>query len=197
MQPYQYPNSPHVHKHGPTGYSNYEPYRDWLRDEFSFRCVYCLHREKWGLRSGQWHIDHFLSQDAQPGLITTYENLLYSCAGCNLAKGNKSVANPCECMLHNAVEVFENGTIEAKTIEALRTIKVLGLDSPEDVEFRSQIIGIYKLGNENPKVFLEWMGFPTDLPDLTTKRCLSNTRPNGIFESAHARRLRQELPEYY
>ncbi len=37
--PFSYPNRPHVRRHGPRGYANYESYRPWLRDEFSFRCV--------------------------------------------------------------------------------------------------------------------------------------------------------------
>ena len=32
---------------GPRGYSEHENYRPWLRDEFAFRCVYCLARERW------------------------------------------------------------------------------------------------------------------------------------------------------
>lgn len=197
MQPYQYPESPHVHVHGPAGYSAYESYREWLRDEFSFRCVYCLHREKWGRMTGQWHIDHLLSQEDHPELATNYENLIYSCSGCNLAKGKKSVPNPCECMLHESAEVLENGEIEAKTKDALRTIKILGLDSSDYVEFRSQLIGIYRLREIDFKKFLEWMGYPTDLPDLTSKRCPTNSRPDGIHKSALARRNRRELPDFY
>ena len=26
---------------------NYQSYKPWLRDEFQFRCVYCLWRERW------------------------------------------------------------------------------------------------------------------------------------------------------
>ena len=197
MQPYQYPHAPHEHLHGPGGYTTYESYRDWLRDEYLYRCVYCLHREKWGRRRGQWHIDHLLSQEDHPELVVTYENLIYSCAGCNLAKGNTSVPDPCSCMLHSAVEVFENGEIEGKTPEARRTIKILGLDGPEDIEFRSLLIGIYRLKEYDYEQFVRWMGYPTYLPDLTKKRCPTNSRPEGLQDSAHALRARGQLPDYY
>lgn len=142
-------------------------------------------------------VDHLLSQEDRPDLVTTYENLLYSCAGCNLAKGKRSVPDPCVCMLHNSVEVFENGEINAKTKEALRTIRILGLDSREDVEFRGQLIGIYRLKECDFEKFLNWMGYPTELPDLSTKNCPTNSRPDGIHESAHALRERGQLPDYY
>ncbi len=200
MQPYKYPDSPHVRRHGPAGYEAYESYREWLRDDFLFRCVYCLHREKWGKRRGAWHIDHWLSQKAYPDEVVEYDNLVYACAGCNLAKGKRGVPDPCSCLLHDAVEVFENGGIEARTPEARRTIRLLGLDSPEDTEFRSQWIGIYRLlKNYDYKQFLASMGFPADLPDLAKKNklCPENTRPEGIEESCFALRARNELPDYY
>jgi hypothetical protein len=100
-------------------------------------------------------------------------------------------------MLHNAVEVCEDGRIIPKTVDARRTIRVLGLDSPEDVEFRSQLIGIYRLKEYDYDVFLQWMGFPEDLPDLSRKAPPSNTRPEGVKNSCHARRAQGQLPEFY
>lgn len=38
------------------------------------------------------------------------------------------------------------------------------------------------------------LGYPTDLPNLTTLQPPSNTRPEGIAESHFARRERGELP---
>jgi HNH endonuclease len=199
MQPYTYPNSPHVRLHGPAGYAAYKSYRDWLRDEFLFRCAYCLHREKWSPPRGAWHIDHLLSQEEFPDQINEYDNLVYACAGCNLAKGKRDVPDPCSCLLHDAVEVFEDGRIEARTPEARRTIRVLGLDSPEDTEFRCQLIGIYQLKDDDYEKFLNWMGYPAKLPDLAakSKRCPANTRPEGIEKSCCALRERNELPDYY
>ncbi len=176
MQPYQYPVSEHTRLHGPAGYSDYESFRDWLRDDFLFRCVYCLHREKWGRRRGGWHIDHWHSQVGSPQKVVDYDNLVYSCVACNLAKGRRPVPNPCECLLAGNVEVNELGAIKGLTKEAKRTIRILGLDSPEDTEFRYQLIGIYQLREADYQLFLQWMGYPDNLPDLSKKRC-SNSRP--------------------
>ena len=57
--PYTYSITAHVWRHGPYGYKGYESYRAWLSDEFSFRCVFCLRREQWGLVEGMWDIEHF------------------------------------------------------------------------------------------------------------------------------------------
>ena len=40
--PFAYPRQPHQRKHGPMGYRHYRLYGSWLRDEWSFRCPYCL-----------------------------------------------------------------------------------------------------------------------------------------------------------
>lgn len=45
--PFAYTSTPHQRRHGPSGYDSYEAYKPWLRDEFVFRCVYCLEREMW------------------------------------------------------------------------------------------------------------------------------------------------------
>jgi 5-methylcytosine-specific restriction endonuclease McrA len=68
------------------GYADYASYRPWLRDEFSFRCVYCLLREQWGRVRGAYDIDHFLPVVNHVGLALDYENLVYACTTCNTAK---------------------------------------------------------------------------------------------------------------
>ena len=49
---FDYPDQRNEQRHGPSGYASYEPCRPWLRDEFDFRCVYCLKRETWGQVTG-------------------------------------------------------------------------------------------------------------------------------------------------
>ena len=66
--PFTYPAAPHTRRHGPRGYADYESYRPWLRDEFAFRCVYCLLREAWGPPKGAYALDHFLPVAARPDL---------------------------------------------------------------------------------------------------------------------------------
>jgi 5-methylcytosine-specific restriction endonuclease McrA len=81
---FDYPGSPHTRRHGPRGYANYRSYRPWLRDEFAFRCVYCLVREQWGRVTGEFDLDHYEPQRLHPHRARDYDNLLYSCSSCNL-----------------------------------------------------------------------------------------------------------------
>jgi hypothetical protein len=58
--PFAYPTTPHMRRHGPLGYENYQNYKPFLRDEFTFRCVYCLERETWyPNREASFSTDHF------------------------------------------------------------------------------------------------------------------------------------------
>ena len=43
---FTYPSPPHVRKHGPMGYPKYGHYHNWLRDEFTFTCVYCIAKKR-------------------------------------------------------------------------------------------------------------------------------------------------------
>ena len=80
MEGFNYPTKPHQRRHGPTGYGDYESYRPWLRDEFLFRCVYCLNREKWYSDDVAFNIDHFLPVAVAPDMECDYstENLVRS-----------------------------------------------------------------------------------------------------------------------
>lgn len=84
-EPFAYPSSPHVRRHGPRGWKDYQRYRPWLRDEFAFRCVYCLEREIWRDMREAFHIDHLIPQQLQPDLKYDYNNLLYLCPACNVS----------------------------------------------------------------------------------------------------------------
>ena len=59
VNPFKYPERPHERRHGPSGYSDHSGYREWLRDEFNFSCVYSLLRETWGdMGDMEFEIDH-------------------------------------------------------------------------------------------------------------------------------------------
>src|ERR1035438_5001554 len=98
---FDYPTSAYIRRHGPGGYKDYNSYRDWLRDEFTFRCVYCLHREQWDIRGVTFHIDHFVPSSVHPDGKCEYPNLLYACATCNEAKQDiLDIPNPCDVAFH-------------------------------------------------------------------------------------------------
>ena len=81
---FQYSAEPLRRRHSPRGYANYKSYKPWLRDEFGFRCVYCLCRERWE-PNGQdvFSVEHFHPQATSPELVTDYDNLIYTCLACN------------------------------------------------------------------------------------------------------------------
>ena len=115
MTPFDYSPQPHVRAHGPQGYAAYPRFLPWLRDEFSFRCVYCLAREQWISRLGGFAIEHFTPVSRDPLLTTQYDNLLYACSACNLAKGVQSVPDPTQTLVGAAVVVHDDGRIEGHT----------------------------------------------------------------------------------
>src|SRR5436190_11376792 len=102
-----YPDEPHQRKHGPVGYTDYESFRDWLRDEFSFRCVFSLYREAWP--QTRFHIDHLISQKERPDLIYDYDNLILLEARLNLVKGKWRLPDPCKVALGKHLVVCTNG----------------------------------------------------------------------------------------
>ena len=89
---FEYPAAPHSRRHGPRGYGNYESYKPWLRDEFTFTCAYCLVREQWQ-RGGHRHfsVEHIAPQSTFPQRTTDYTNLLYSCVDCNSLRQDRPV----------------------------------------------------------------------------------------------------------
>jgi hypothetical protein len=126
MGPFTYPAEKHVRRHGPQGYRDLESYRPWLRDEFSFRCVYCLIREQWGRTQGMFDIDHFVPIALDPTGALLYDNLLYACATCNAAKGKQRIHDPCQVLLAGNVYVEEDGKLVASSSKARQIIRVLG-----------------------------------------------------------------------
>jgi hypothetical protein len=197
--PFVYPSDPHVRRHGPVGYADYGSYRPWLRDEFSFRCVYCLLREQWSRIAGLFDVEHFQAIANRPDLAADYEYLLYACTTCNLAKQAQEIPDPLTFLTSANVKVSEDGRLQTDNADAACLIEILGLDSEEAVEFRMTWIGIIAMAaSGDPDLHRKLMRFPNDLPDLQRLQPPGgNTRPEGILASFHARRQRGELPEIY
>jgi hypothetical protein len=197
--PFQYPPLPHSRRHGPQGYADYSRFLPWLRDEFSFRCVYCLLRERWETGTAFFHIDHFKPAPHRPDLVTDYDNLLYACVKCNLAKGIRLLPDPLSVLTIAVVRVELDGTIHADgNSDAARLIELLGLNSPEYTRFRKLWIDIVALARQDVDLCQRLLGYPANLPDLRRQRPPhGNTRPAGVEQSAFAQRKRGELPSYY
>lgn len=196
---YCYPAERHIRKHGPGGYSDYEQYRDWLRDEFSFRCVVCLRREAWVGRVGGFHIDHISPQADVPQKRLDYDNLIYLCASCNLLKSAHGIPDPCTLCLRECLRVSEDGKISALNEHGQRLIGVFRLDAHEFAQYRSKIIQLIQTYTrlKNHHELKSWLGFPDELPDLRKKKPPQNTRPEGAKNCFYAQRERGELPDFY
>lgn len=196
--PFRYPAQPLVRRHGPAGYASYRSYRPWLRDEFSFRCVYCLVREQWGRATASFDLEHFVPQVLAPERSTRYDNLLYACRSCNVRKGKRSVPDPSDALTAQSVRVYPDGTLAGITADAERIIRVLCLNSAEYKRWRRIWIRIIELAEaDDPELLQELMGYPQDLPDLRTCRVPENSRPTGVDESHFQQRERGELAETY
>src|SRR4051794_14515518 len=103
MIPFDYPDQPHVRQHGPQGYAQVDSYRPWLRDEFSFRCIYCLDREKWQNHLGKFALEHFLPLSRHAEQELNYDNLVYACVSCNLIKAEGEVPDPTHALTRKSV----------------------------------------------------------------------------------------------
>jgi hypothetical protein len=194
--PFTYPPRPHIRRHGPRGYSSFESYPPWLRDEFFFRCVYCLARETWWRLSRSFEIDHRQPKSQSNSMSGKYGNLLYVCNVCNASKGSQILVDPTEVMVAQQVAVLEDGSIRAVTPQSQEIVYALKLDSLENCEFRRLMIGISALAwREDKSLYLDLMGYPSNLPDLSMLRPpAGNDRPEGVMESCFARRQRGTLP---
>lgn len=198
-EPFAYSSSAHVRKHGPYGYRSYDSYRPWLRDEFRFRCVFCLYREQWpSARGWKWHVNHLRSRTDAPELTLDYDNLFYLCATCNGNKSAAVVSDPCKVPLGKCIRVAGDGSISARNRTGRLLIRTLRLDNDDYTRMRGLIIGILRTLYVNGWVhFASMMSFPNDLPDLASLRPAGNTRPAGVEKSFHSLRAKGECPTLY
>jgi len=199
MRAYRYPSRPHSRKHGPRGYHAAAEFRPWLRDEFSFRCVYCLEREQWVNNIGHFHSEHFLPVVCRPNLELVYDNLLYACHACNSLKAALLVPDPLEAMRSTTVIVARDGSIRGRTKRAKRVIDLLQLDDPSYRRRRRLILEIVETARKyNRSLYVELMGFPEDLPDLARLQPpTGNSRPDGVKKSYYTLRANKRLSKTY
>jgi hypothetical protein len=196
---FNYPEARRHRRHGPRGYAAYESYRPWLRDEFTFRCVYCLKREQWGQVTAEFDLDHFQPQKLFRDQASDYKNLVYACRRCNAVKRDQQVGDPFSVMTWTRIRTMPDGTVRGVDAAASRLILALDLNSPKMLEWRIVWIRIVELARERDQGLLKRLiSFPTDLPDLRRLRPpAGNGRPAGIAESWIALARRGELPDLY
>jgi HNH endonuclease len=205
--PFAYPTTPHSRRHAPAGYKDYRDYKPWLRDEFEFRCVYCLQREMWSRdRDAVFSVDHVVPQFEDPDgqLTCNYANLVYACTRCNSARREVRVLDPTAVNMADHVRIEADGTTVALSEGGGLLIELLHLNAAAAIGERRRIARILARAVEAPDDqraqldFREALGFPEELPDLRTLR-----PPEGNRLAANAERcffaLRASglLPETY
>jgi len=142
-------------------------FRPWLRDEFSFRCVFCLRREQWD-RASSLEVEHFLPSRRFPAQRLKYDNLFYACSRCNSAKGNRSIDDPSQTLVAGNASVSDDGRIIGQSDESRRLIQALRLNSAEAVHYRRLWIEFVAMAKQfAPERLHQLMQFPDDLPDLS------------------------------
>lgn len=195
---FDYPSQRTERTHGPSGYSTYDSYRPWLRDEFTFRCVYCLKREMWGQVTCEFELDHFEPQSVVPDRELDYFNLIYACSRCNSVKLNQAITDPLKILNSDFVSVLPDGALVSDNLDAKRLIAQIDLDSPKLRSWRVMWMRIVDLANErDANLYRQLTGFPPDLPDLGRLRPPRNSRPQGIAMSWLAKQQIGHLPEFY
>jgi len=191
---FDYPNQRKERRHGPAGYASYRRYRPWLRDEFCFRCVYCLKRETWGQVTREFELDHFEPQSVNPRRRLDYLNLVYACRRCNSVKLDQTVDNSFDLLHSENVATRPDGSLHARDGVTQRLIRQLDLNSPRVKSWRIMWMRIVTLAEErDAKLYHQLVGFPDDLPDLSKLRPPQNDRKEGLEECWFVRRRRGEV----
>lgn len=202
---FDYPPDARERRHGPKGYRDYRSYKPWLRDEFEFRCAYCLCRERWFPDGDDgFSVDHAMPRSQAPERSCEYDNLVYACCQCNSAKQDAlGVTNPCDDPYGHHLEIRPDGSIRSLTPEGDFLVKACRLDRPKLTAFRRGILELYQWLEGRPRetsaeLLRRFFGFPLNLPDLARlKPPGGNSRTAGLADSHFARRGRGELPETY
>jgi hypothetical protein len=201
IQGFEYPTEPHQRRYGPAGYTNYESYRPWLRDEFLYRCVYCLNREKWCSDDVAFNIDHFLPVAIAPDLSCEYANLLYACGRCNRAKSDiVGIADPCQFAYGDCLVVTKAGLIEPLNKQGIKIADSLALNMKTRVEARCRWIRVLAgLRALMPDHYREYMEFPTVLDDLRPPRLRPpfNSIPDSVNDCFFVQREENRIASTY
>jgi hypothetical protein len=207
LQPYSLSSGPHVRRHGPIGYVDYRTYKIWLRDEFQFRCVFCLHREKWERRGWRiFHVDHIIPQSVDEAKVCDYENLLYLCDACNESKSDWVIPDPCMHDYSADYRFEEDGTAIPISDFGDLYIKALKLNEPHLVAYRRDFLKeirdfeeIAPELDEDDLLFglKRWFGYPLDIPDLRSQRPKGNMRPGGRNETYFLQLQQNKIDPFY
>ena len=202
---FRYPNKPHERSHEPKGYVNYQSMKPWLRDEFSFRCVYCLEREEFGSDgANRFAVEHTEPKGANPAKQNDYDNVVYACTRCNTLKGTKRILNPAEIPLPDVLRCDPDGVFIGITVDGQDLIETLQLNDSRRVKHRLTILTICNHASKSgadpeiTQIAIGFLQFPVDLPDLRTLVPPGgNAKPDGVNDCYFVQREQGRLPNWY
>lgn len=203
--PFAYATHPHTRRHGPLEYKAPQSFKPWLRDEFTFQCVYCLWRENWCADGDDsFSVEHLYPRVTHPDRVCDYENLLYACCRCNSLKQDaQPVLDPCEHAWGDHLAAEEDGTLSALSPEGERLLEVCRLNRPLLVEASSRMMKVMEklrttATEEALALLRHYLAFPVNLPALSKlKPPGGNYRSEGIAESYYEQREAGKLSETY
>jgi|SRR3989337_2619357 len=201
---FKYPHERHIRRHGPSGYRDYGSYKPWLRDDFTFTCVFCLVRERWYPNGhAAFSVEHLNPKKFGRG-IPDYNNLLYACLQCNsLKRALTGIPDPCKDAYGTHLSVNSDGTVSPLTKRGAILRDTFRLNDGKRIEFRKDYLRQleflrFKIDEaEAAELFRSKFGFPIDLPDLRRQTPPKNSRPHGVHQCYYVLRELGQLPETY
>jgi|SRR5579871_663693 len=136
-------------------YTDYTEYRPLLRQDFRYRCAYCLRHEGHNGGEANFHIDHFRPINGpfkRPDLKCVYTNLYYCCSECNENKADQwpdteleeqgfRLLDPCQPEDDHDLhwQYHADGSMEAMTRVGKYTEWICLLKRPQLNHWRKQI----------------------------------------------------------
>jgi hypothetical protein len=211
--PFAYPAEPQRRRHGPAGYANYEEYKPWLRDEFTFRCVYCLERELWYPdRAASFSADHVEPQKEAPHRVCDYTNLVYACTRCNSLKRHLRLIDPTAVAFGKHLWVDDSGLV--RPVEAdgkpsrdgeflIRLLHLNGNSALDTRRFRLTMLALkrdFSTDDRVDRLFRQSFAYPPldDLPDLRSLRPPGgNSLAENVETCCYERRRASALADVY
>ena len=202
---FRYPSTPQTRRHGPRGYDRYQSYKPWLRDEFAFRCFYCLWRERWEVDGHHgFDVEHVEPQAASPDLRTAYDNIVYACHTCNSTRRDIPLPiNPANDSLGLHLQVVADGTVQPLSGAGEELADLCRLNRPLLTAARRRVLNLIAIlrTSSRPEAvegLRDLLAHPDDLPNLSALQPPGgNSRPSGIADCCFELRRRGELPEVY
>lgn len=130
----------------PPVHRTYSSYRDYLRTMSNFSCSYCTIRENES-PGATFQIDHFKPKIYFPQLITSCNNLRYSCPRCNSYKSNIWISE-----INGCNRKCEDCTNKVCLQNVERFIDSL-IENPEEFITLGENSLLYAINNYNPAVY--------------------------------------------